>query len=186
MLSCDVNTRGHTQWFLFRVRNMRPGVPYRFNIINMMKPDSLFSSGMRPLVYSEAEALQKAVGWVRAGSDICYYQNQYSYMGSAKKKKKDNTPARDTSLPFYTLSMTITFPHADDTAFIAQCYPYTYSRLQHYLGGITNARSDVIRRETLWYALVVQCWFLPNALHISHYHTVMSCESITEAKQLTR
>ena len=59
VLNCDVNTRGHTQWFMFRVRNMRGGVPYRLDIINMMKPDSLFSSGMRPLLYSEADATDR-------------------------------------------------------------------------------------------------------------------------------
>ena len=46
VLSCDCNTRGHTQWFLYRVRNMRAGQEYSLNIINMMKPDSLFCSGL--------------------------------------------------------------------------------------------------------------------------------------------
>ena len=27
VLNCDVNTRGHTQWFFFRVRNMVPAIP---------------------------------------------------------------------------------------------------------------------------------------------------------------
>jgi hypothetical protein len=55
VLSCDVNTRGHTQWFLFRVRGMMSDTCYRFHLINLMKPDSLFSSGMRPLAYSERQ-----------------------------------------------------------------------------------------------------------------------------------
>ena len=38
VLNCDVNTRGHTQWFLYRIRGMEPGVPYRFNLINLMGP----------------------------------------------------------------------------------------------------------------------------------------------------
>ena len=42
VLSCDVNTRGHTQWFLFRVKRMEAEVGYRFHLINLMKPDSLF------------------------------------------------------------------------------------------------------------------------------------------------
>lgn len=33
---------------------------YRFNIINMMKPDSLYNAGMKPLIYSEALAKQKS------------------------------------------------------------------------------------------------------------------------------
>ena len=48
--------RVHTQWFFFRVRGMRTGVRYRFNIQNLEKPKSLYSTGMQPLVYSEAAA----------------------------------------------------------------------------------------------------------------------------------
>ena len=87
VLACDSNTHGHTQWFLYRVRNMRPEIAYQINIINMTKPDSLFCSGMRPLLYSERDAApgraaeagaEAAVGWRRCGSAICYFQNQYT------------------------------------------------------------------------------------------------------------
>ena len=30
---------------------------------------------MRPLVYSERNALQRGVGWVREGGEICYFTN---------------------------------------------------------------------------------------------------------------
>ena len=73
ILKPDYNTRGYTQWFYFRVNNTRAGKNYRFNIINLIKPDSLFNSGMRPLIYSEAAAKKTGKGWVRCGSDICYY-----------------------------------------------------------------------------------------------------------------
>lgn len=46
-MSADTNTRGHQQWFFFRVRNMRKGIPYKFNIWNFSKPRSLFGDGMR-------------------------------------------------------------------------------------------------------------------------------------------
>ena len=49
---------------------------YRFNLINLMKPDSLFSSGMRPLLYSEGLAAEAGVGWTRCGDDIAYFMNQ--------------------------------------------------------------------------------------------------------------
>ena len=54
----------------------------------MMKPDSLYNSGMKPLLYSEGIAKHKSkrmkkvikpafieIGWHRDGYDICYYQN---------------------------------------------------------------------------------------------------------------
>jgi hypothetical protein len=75
-LNYDKGTRGHTQWFYFAVSNMLKGRKYKFNIVNLMKPDSLFNMGMRPLVYSEKNAREKQIGWVRGGYDICYYRNK--------------------------------------------------------------------------------------------------------------
>lgn len=50
----------NTQWFYFSIANTRKDVEYRFNIINMMKPDSLYNSGMKPLVYSEKSSKIKS------------------------------------------------------------------------------------------------------------------------------
>ena len=33
----DYNTNGHTQWYYFQVKNVRKGVPYKFNICNFYK-----------------------------------------------------------------------------------------------------------------------------------------------------
>ena len=63
ILRPDINTRGHTQWYYFSVSNMRKGRKYKFNIINMMKPDSVYNQGLRPLAYSNKEAETKGVGW---------------------------------------------------------------------------------------------------------------------------
>ena len=45
-----------TEWFYFRISNTRANKVYRFNIINLLKPDSLYNHGMRPLCYSEIDA----------------------------------------------------------------------------------------------------------------------------------
>ncbi|XP_010795772.1 cytosolic carboxypeptidase 2 isoform X2 [Notothenia coriiceps] len=74
-LHTDLYTRKHTQWFYFRVRNMKAGVPYRFTIVNLMKSSSLYVQGMRPLLYSERAAEEKGVGWLRTGANIRYYRN---------------------------------------------------------------------------------------------------------------
>lgn len=68
-------TGKHTQWFYFRVRNMKAGANYRFTIINLMKSSSLYSQGMRPLLYSERAAKEKSVGWQRTGSNIRYFRS---------------------------------------------------------------------------------------------------------------
>ena len=71
---------------------MRKGVTYKFNIVNLIKPESSYNQGMKPLFYSKKEAGaidSQGIGWYRDGSNICYYQNQL------KKKGGGN---------FYTLS----------------------------------------------------------------------------------
>lgn len=56
LLRPDVATDGHTQWYYFRLSNIRAGVEYKFNMVNLMKPDSLYNQGMQPCVYSQRKA----------------------------------------------------------------------------------------------------------------------------------
>ena len=80
-LSDDLNTNAHTQWFLFRVRHMRPGVAYRFDIVNLEKKTSAFQKGMKPAMYSEREAARSGVGWCRAlMADKVYYLPNHDVM----------------------------------------------------------------------------------------------------------
>ncbi|KAL0968425.1 hypothetical protein UPYG_G00266690 [Umbra pygmaea] len=128
-LRTDMYTNKHTQWFYFRVRNMKTGVTYRFTIVNLMKAGSLYSQGMKPLLYSERAAWEKGEGWRRTGSDIRYYRNQQH------QTEQDNSTKNTKSL--HSLTWTCQFPYDSDTCFLAHCYPYTYSHLQHYLSRLT-------------------------------------------------
>ncbi|CDW76244.1 zinc carboxypeptidase family protein [Stylonychia lemnae] len=136
ILKPDYNTRGNTQWYYFRVQNMRAGRTYRFNIINLLKPDSLYNHGMRPLMYSEIQAKKYGKGWFRNGKDVCYYQN------SMKRKTVGH---------YYTLTFSVKFPYDNDTIYLAHCYPYTYSDLQRYLNSIENDPHKKLRfrRKTM-------------------------------------
>jgi hypothetical protein len=60
ILKTDWATNSHTQWFYFSVANTRKDVEYKFTIINLMKPDSLYNSGMKLLFYSERLAQEKS------------------------------------------------------------------------------------------------------------------------------
>lgn len=60
ILEADYQTTGHTQWFYFSVANTRKDTEYRFKILNMNKLDSLYNAGMKPLIYSEANAKSKS------------------------------------------------------------------------------------------------------------------------------
>ena len=115
ILNPDYNTKSHTQWYFFRVGNTRKGPQYRFNIINMVKPTSVYNEGMRPLQYSCIQAASKGIGWVRCGDRIAYYQN------GLRKQKGSN---------YYTLTFTVTFDHDCDEVYFSHCYPYTFSDLQ--------------------------------------------------------
>uniref|UniRef100_A0A8C5QQR7 AGBL carboxypeptidase 3 n=1 Tax=Leptobrachium leishanense TaxID=445787 RepID=A0A8C5QQR7_9ANUR len=121
-LRTDLYTTRHTQWYYFRVKNTKGSIPYRFTIINFMKPTSLYNHGMQPLMYSEIEAQTHHIGWHRIGEEIKYYKNNH---GQDRKS-------------YYSLSWTFTFPHSMDTCYFAYCYPYTYSNLQDYLADIAN------------------------------------------------
>ena len=55
----DTNTKGHQQWFYFKVSNTRAGhdSKYHFSICNFTKPFSLFKQGMQ--VHMLSKRVQK-------------------------------------------------------------------------------------------------------------------------------
>ena len=57
ILNFDYNTDGHTQWYYFKIFSKLAagnsdlsslGTKVKFNILNLMKPDSLYNYGMKP------------------------------------------------------------------------------------------------------------------------------------------
>ena len=104
---------------------MEADVPYRFNIINCEKPNSQFNSGMQPVLYSVIEALQGRAAWVRIGTAVSYYRNNYYFTTSSSDTEMSASQKR-----YFTLSFTITFPHSADECYLAYHYPYSYTLLQ--------------------------------------------------------
>ncbi|UJR35501.1 hypothetical protein I4U23_028255 [Adineta vaga] len=136
-LRYDLYTKRNTQWFYFRLQNVQNEKRYRFTIVNFFKPTSLYSVGMRPLMYSVQDAEMKGIGWRRWGEEIVYYKN--------------NLLSPDNSTNMYSLTWTCKFPNNNDTYYFAHCYPYTYSDLQDYLNEIQNNRfkSDYCKQKIL-------------------------------------
>ncbi|XP_058382929.1 cytosolic carboxypeptidase 2 isoform X7 [Diceros bicornis minor] len=134
-LRTDLYTNKHTQWFYFRVQNTRKDATYRFTIVNLLKPKSLYTLGMKPLMYSQLDANTRNVGWRREGNEIKYYRN--------------NTD--DGQQAFYCLTWTTRFPYDQDTCFFAHFYPYTYTDLQCYLLSVANnpVQSQFCKLRTL-------------------------------------
>ncbi|XP_058518257.1 cytosolic carboxypeptidase 2 [Ochotona princeps] len=134
-LRTDLYTNKHTQWFYFRVQNTRKDTTYRFTIVNLLKPKSLYTAGMKPLMYSQLDASTYNIGWRREGDEIKYYKNS----------------ADDGQQPFYCLTWTVRFPHDQDTCFFAHFYPYTYTDLQCYLLSVAKnpTQSQFCKLRTL-------------------------------------
>ncbi|CAF3671099.1 unnamed protein product, partial [Adineta steineri] len=126
-LRYDLYTKRNTQWFYFRLQNTQANKRYRFTIVNFFKSSSLYSNGMRPLMYSVHDAENNNIGWRRWGEEIVYYRNNLT--------APDNPSAN-----MYSLTWTCKFPNDNDTYYFAHCYPYTYSDLQDYLNGIQGDR----------------------------------------------
>ncbi|XP_075044181.1 cytosolic carboxypeptidase 2 [Mixophyes fleayi] len=134
-LRTDLYTSKHTQWFYFQVKNTKKLVPYRFTITNLMKSNSLYNMGMKPLMYSEHDAVLSGEGWRREGKDIKYYRSSRSQEGGT----------------LYCLTWTFEFPHDNDTCYFAHCYPYTYTDLHRDLQRWTcdPARSQYCKLRAL-------------------------------------
>ena len=133
-LCTDWNTSSHVQWFYFSVANTRKDTQYRLNIVNLMKPISLYGRGLRPLLYSEDNAEKKGTGWIRVGTNICYYANGNSVKKDRKENEEEEAAVKLEHLR--TLSFDVEFPASNDTCYLAHCFPYTYTDLQRVLHSI--------------------------------------------------
>lgn len=71
----DVNTKGHNQWFYFKVTSMKKHNKIKFNIVNFIKDQSMFSYGIKPLTFSEKNYNKHKIGWVRSGDRVSYEEN---------------------------------------------------------------------------------------------------------------
>ncbi|XP_055587039.1 uncharacterized protein LOC129739589 isoform X2 [Uranotaenia lowii] len=132
----DMYTNRHTQWFYFRVKNTKAKVVYRFSIINLTKPDSLYKEGMRPLMYSTLDAEYRQIGWQRCGENIAYFRNDDNGNYHHRPTLGDDDDEEYVGNSTFTLSFNIEFRYDGDTVFFAHSYPYTYSDLQDYLMNI--------------------------------------------------
>lgn len=52
---------------------MRKNTVYRLNIVNLIKNESCYNRGLKPLLYSVKKAGSTNTGWYRDGTNIAYY-----------------------------------------------------------------------------------------------------------------
>ncbi|XP_053101307.1 cytosolic carboxypeptidase 6 isoform X2 [Hemicordylus capensis] len=113
-------------WFNFTVENVKESQRVIFNIVNFSKTKSLYRDGMAPMVKSTSRPK-----WQRLPPKNVYY-----YRCPDHRKN-------------YVMSFAFCFDREDDVYQFAYCYPYTYTRLQHYLDNLQKRNMDYFFRELL-------------------------------------
>ena len=63
----DSNTRGHLQWYYFKMMNLEKDKVYQINICNFQKAKTLYNRGMKPYVTSYLEHEDKGTSWSQRG-----------------------------------------------------------------------------------------------------------------------
>jgi hypothetical protein len=91
---------------------------YKLNIINLVKSDSLYTSGMQPLLHSQLLHRRKGLGWHRAGSSVAYMANSVKRAGAEH---------------YHSISIVLEGLQEGDVVHLAHCYPFTYTDLQRHL-----------------------------------------------------
>ena len=49
----DSNTRGHLQWFNFKITNLEKLQKYKINICNFQKKSTMYARGQKPYILSK-------------------------------------------------------------------------------------------------------------------------------------
>jgi hypothetical protein len=64
-LRIDSNTRGHTQWYYFSIKNGKKNEKIILNICNITKGKTLYEQGMKPYIFSrkKKEKLGEKYNW---------------------------------------------------------------------------------------------------------------------------
>lgn len=65
----DSNTRGHTQWFNFTIKNCGKK-KIKLNLINFKKCKTMYTRGMKPYIYSNYVHQLHESGWFQGGENV--------------------------------------------------------------------------------------------------------------------
>jgi len=122
-MKTDFGTNSYSQWFFFRVSNMKRGTNYRFNIMNMLKPDCLYNQGMKILCNPVTSNELPKHDWSFNGKEIGYYKNCIQ---------------KRVGINYYTLTFTITAN--SESMYIASNYPYTHTDLMNLLRELSGVK----------------------------------------------
>ncbi|XP_008291409.1 cytosolic carboxypeptidase 6 [Stegastes partitus] len=110
----------------FQIRGCHSSERVIFNVVNFSKTKSLYRDGMSPVVKSTSRPK-----WQRLPAKNVYYYRCPDHRRN------------------YVMSFAFCFDREDDVYQFAYCYPYTYSRLQHYLASLERRNLPYLQRDQL-------------------------------------
>ena len=143
-MNVDTNTRGHQQWFYFRVRNIQKDTQYKFSIWNFTKPQSLYKNGMKLMWKSKKKQkvlnLTDDIAWEFIPdeniSDIRYMKSKLVRPKRDKSQFKRLFLEEDVqqvqkqvadNASYHCLSFTLTFQYPNDSVCISYSRPFKYT-----------------------------------------------------------
>ena len=95
-----------------------------FNILNFIKPTSLFQTGMKVSVFSKQQQHLSNRSWFKGGEDIAYFQNAIPRHSQGPSNTNNSfllksNPSGEGTDFFYTMSFTYEFGPEDDEVWFA-------------------------------------------------------------------
>ena len=122
----DTNTTGYTQWFFFRVKNMKKGKKVNFSIMNMLRKRTKYCYGIKIWVYTRLTNINEKKNWHHTNEEVNYYKNNLYRLHKGNRQY------------YYTLSFNYTCKYDNDEIFFANCIPFTYTDLINDLNYYTK------------------------------------------------
>ena len=126
----DTNTTGYSQWFFFRITNVKKNQKINLNIMNFQRKTTKYSNGLKIWYYSTKKNKEKNISWHHTTEKVDYYQNGlYRYINGKRQY-------------YYTLSFDYSIEYDDDEIYFANCIPFTYSDIIKDLNEYTKKEND--------------------------------------------
>jgi len=121
----DTNTRGHTNWYYFKVRNGKFTGPIQLNICNIIKQKNLYSKGMKP--YTTCRYMNRSEeeeGWKQ---ELCY---DVQFVERLCRFGTNNTQNQlQFKYNFHEENMEVSFAYS---------IPYTVTKMQEYVSQLQS------------------------------------------------
>ena len=126
----DTNSKGYTQWFYFRVNNLKKGQTVNFSIMNMLRKTTKYCYGIKIWVYSRKKDINEKISWHHTEEKVLYYKNNLYRLNKGNRQN------------YHTLSFNYTSKYDDDEVYFANCIPYTYTDLMNDLNYYTKYENN--------------------------------------------